>query len=240
MADMTRGSAPGLRFDPARLTAQERAVPAIGRGMARLAKRALDVTASAVGLVLLSPVLLVVAIAVRVDSSGPAIFAQRRLGKNGRPFTFYKFRSMCDGCDSDMHRSYVSRLIKSQSEELKGASGSYKLDRDPRITRVGRILRRTSLDELPQLYNVLRGEMSLVGPRPPLAYEVELYTARHMRRLEATPGMSGLWQVSGRTNTTFEQMVDLDLAYIDNWSLALDLEILLRTISVVLDRGGAW
>lgn len=227
-------TSPSAHVDGARASAAWRV------GAARVTKRAIDVVGAAFGLLLLSPLLAMVALAVRLDSPGSPLFSQARLGKNGVPFTFYKFRSMSEGNDCSIHRAYVTRLIRSQSESLKGSEGSYKIERDPRVTRLGRILRRTSVDELPQLWNVLRGDMSLVGPRPPLPYEVELYTARHLRRLEVTPGMTGLWQVSGRTKTTFEQMVDLDLAYIDNWSLGLDLRILVRTVSAVLDRKGAW
>ncbi len=147
---------------------------------------------------------------------------------------------MFDGNSSDIHRKYVRRLIRQGSTDLKGESGAFKIENDPRVTRLGRILRRTSIDELPQLLNVLRGEMSLVGPRPPLGYEVELYTPHHLRRLEVLPGITGLWQVSGRTETTFEEMVDLDIAYVDNWSLWLDAKVLARTVGVVLSRRGAW
>lgn len=205
-----------------------------------LAKRLLDVTGSAIGLLLLSPLFAVLALAIRLDSKGPALYKQARLGKDGVPFVFYKFRTMTAGTACDVHKEYVTNLITSCSEDLKGDSGSYKLEDDDRVTRVGHYLRRTSVDELPQLWNVLRGDMSLVGPRPPLEYEVELYTPWQGRRLEVLPGMTGLWQVSGRNQLTYEQMIELDIAYIDDWSLGLDLSILWRTVSVVLTRRGAW
>lgn len=205
-----------------------------------LAKRVLDIVGATVGLALLSPVLALVAVAVRLDSPGSAVFRQQRIGRGGRPFTFYKFRTMRDGNDPAIHRAYTAALIKGETENLRGENGSFKIEADPRVTRLGRFLRRTSIDELPQLVNVLRGDMSLVGPRPPLDYEVALYSDRDHRRLGVTPGITGLWQVNGRCGTTFSEMVDLDLAYIDNWSLGLDLRIIARTFRAVLDRKGAW
>jgi lipopolysaccharide/colanic/teichoic acid biosynthesis glycosyltransferase len=202
-------------------------------------KRSIDVLVSALGLVVLSPFLLLIAVAVRLESHGPALFRQVRLGRNGQPFTFYKFRTMVDGNDPSVHRRYVERLITRPSEELKGDTGSFKLEHDPRVTKVGGFLRRTSLDELPQLLNVLNGEMSLVGPRPPLVYEAELYSERASRRLECAPGITGLWQVSGRCLTTFEEMVELDIEYIENWSLGLDMAIIARTLPAVINGGGA-
>jgi lipopolysaccharide/colanic/teichoic acid biosynthesis glycosyltransferase len=209
-----------------------RAYPAAG-------KRALDLFGSVCGLVVLTPALAAVAALVALDSPGGPLYRQRRLGVNGRPFDMYKFRTMYTGNDSAAHRRYVSRLILEGSTELANSSGGYKLENDPRITRVGALLRRFSLDEFPQLLNVLKGEMSLVGPRPPLEYEAELYTPRQHRRLDAMPGMTGLWQVSGRNATTFEEMIDLDLAYIDRRSLRTDLKILAKTVSVVLQARGA-
>lgn len=203
-------------------------------------KRVGDAFVSMIGLVILSPILLLIGLIVRMESRGPALFRQERLGKDGVPFTFYKFRTMVDGNDPSIHRHYVSQLITNGSETLKGDTGSFKLENDPRVTRFGRILRRTSVDELPQLLNVLAGTMSLVGPRPPLKYEVELYSDRARRRLECRPGITGLWQVSGRCQTTFDEMVELDIEYVDNWSLGLDLRILARTIPVVFGRKGAW
>ncbi len=203
-------------------------------------KRVADTCASALGLLLLSPVLLLIGLIVRMESSGPALFRQERIGQGGVPFTFYKFRTMEDGNDSSIHQDYVRQLITEGSEDLKGDTGSFKIEDDPRVTRFGRILRRTSLDELPQLLNVLVGDMSLVGPRPPLQYEVELYSDYALRRLECKPGITGLWQVSGRCQTTFDEMVELDVEYVDSWSLGLDLRILARTVPVVFGREGAW
>lgn len=206
----------------------------------KVAKRVIDFVGAAIVFVLLSPVLTVIWLAVRIESPGPALFKQERMGLLGKPFMFYKFRTMVDGNDPRIHQEYVKRLITNASDDLKGQTGSFKLEADPRITRVGHFLRRTSLDELPQLLNVLAGDMSLVGPRPPLRYEVDLYPEHALRRLEGTPGMTGLWQVSGRTETTFEEMVSLDVEYIDNWSLGLDLKILARTIPAVFGKKGAW
>lgn len=213
--------------------------PAV-RGQRRL-KRTIDLIGAVVGLMLLTPFMAIVAWLIRRDSPGPALFKQERLGKGGAPFVFYKFRTMYDGNDSSLHRRYVSHLIKGDvDDELRGTNGALKIERDPRVTRVGRILRRTSLDELPQLINVVKGEMSLVGPRPPLRYEAEMYGPRHLRRLEVLPGMTGLWQIGGRTETSFDEMVALDVRYIDSWSVWLDIKILFKTIGVVLSRKGAW
>jgi len=186
-----------------------------------------------------SVVLLVCAIAIRLDSRGPVFFRQRRVGERGRPFTMVKFRTMRVDADQTAHRDYAASFIRGRASR-QGADGEqvFKLVRDNRVTRVGRWLRRTSLDELPQLWNVLKGEMSLVGPRPPIPYEVEHYQPSHRQRLAVTPGMTGLWQVRGRSNTTFEEMVALDLEYIRRRSLLLDLRILLATIPAVLSTRG--
>jgi len=204
------------------------------------AKRALDVSIALVLLILLAPILLLVALAIRLESPGAALFRQERFGRGGERFTFYKFRTMVDGNDPTAHRTYVRQLITEGSNELKGDTGSFKLENDPRVTRLGHTLRRLSIDELPQLINVIAGDMSLVGPRPPLPYEVELYSAQASRRLECLPGITGLWQVSGRCETTFDEMVELDIRYIETWTLGLDLRILARTVPVVLGRKGAW
>jgi lipopolysaccharide/colanic/teichoic acid biosynthesis glycosyltransferase len=208
--------------------------------LSHVAKRLFDSLGSACGLLVLAPALLIMGLIIRLESPGPALFRQQRLGKDGLPFTFYKFRTMFDGNDPSIHKKYVRKLITSGSEELKGDTGSFKIEDDPRVTRIGYFLRRWSIDELPQLLNVLMGDMSIVGPLPPLQYEVELYSEHARRRLECLPGITGLWQVSGRCETTFEEMVELDIEYVDNWSLALDASILLRTIPVVLGRRGAW
>ena len=203
-------------------------------------KRGLDILGSALGLILLSPLMLVIALLVKWSSPGPVLFRQTRLGWRGKRFSFYKFRSMYWKSDESLHRKYVTELIagggKSGASAGREGKGLFKLSDDPRVTPLGRFLRRLSLDELPQLFNVLKGEMSLVGPRPPIAYEVEKYQPWHLRRiLEMKPGMTGLWQVSGRSRTTFEEMVRLDLRYAKQWSLWLDLKILFRTAIAVFN-----
>jgi exopolysaccharide biosynthesis polyprenyl glycosylphosphotransferase len=199
------------------------------RVVALVAKRLLDITGAAALLVLLSPLMLILALAVRQDSAGRALFKQRRVGLHGRTFEVLKFRTMHDGAEDRL-----TELM--ELNEIRGHA--FKLTADPRVTRVGRWLRRTSLDELPQLWNVLRGEMSLVGPRPPLVSEVQGYNVWHRRRLSMKPGMTGLWQVRARTEQDFDRWVETDLEYIDSWSLWLDLRILLRTIPAVLNREG--
>jgi exopolysaccharide biosynthesis polyprenyl glycosylphosphotransferase len=202
----------------------------VGRARAAL-KRALDLTVAACALIVAAPLLAVTALAIRLDSLGPILFRQERLGKDGRPFAILKFRSM----RTDAERQLT--LLREQNE----ASGPlFKMRHDPRVTRVGRVIRKLSIDELPQLWNVLRGDMSLVGPRPPLAREVAEYEDWHVRRLEVTPGITCLWGVSGRSKLDFDEMVMLDLYYIDNWSLGLDLRILLRTALTLLRPGGAY
>lgn len=198
---------------------------------ALLVKRLIDVTVAAVGLLLCAPLFLLIALAIRLDSPGPIIFRQTRVGLRGRHFEMYKFRSMHVGAEEQ----------QDMLAEFNEADGPiFKIRDDPRLTRVGRILRRLSLDELPQLVNVLRGEMSLVGPRPPIPAEVEKYQEWHKKRLEAPPGMTGLWQVSGRSRLSFDEMVLLDIYYIENWSLWLDFKILMRTIPKVLLGEGAY
>jgi lipopolysaccharide/colanic/teichoic acid biosynthesis glycosyltransferase len=185
----------------------------------------------------------IIAVLVKLDSPGPVLFNQTRLGLGGRPFRFYKFRTMYDGVDHEIHRQYVQSFIR-QNSPASGpstATGSpyYKLTNDPRITPIGRLLRKTSLDELPQIFNVIKGEMSLVGPRPPLPYEVTEYQEWHRARLNVTPGITGLWQISGRSRMPFDEMVRLDLEYIARRSLWLDLSILIRTVPAVLSSAGA-
>ena len=202
-------------------------------------KRAIDVAGSLALIGALTPVLGACAAAVRLSSPGPILFRQRRIGRDGQPFEMLKFRTMHQNADQSAHQQYVARLIAGTADahDAEGAA-VFKLVGDRRITPAGHWLRRLSLDELPQLINVLRGDMSLVGPRPPLPYEIQHYTPRHLERLAVTPGITGLWQVSGRSRTTFEEMIDLDLAYIERWSVSFDLQILLRTIPVVVFPDG--
>ena len=198
-------------------------------------KRALDLLISVLALIGTAPLLLLCALAVRLDSPGPVLFRQTRVGKNGKQFSVLKFRSMHINADPKVHEDYVKSFIVEPSARQEPVSGTLnKLVADPRVTRVGRWLRRTSLDELPQFWNVLRGDMSIVGPRPPIPYELEHYSTEHMGRLGTKPGITGLWQVSGRSRTTFEEMVALDLRYIAARSILLDLRIILMTIPVVL------
>jgi lipopolysaccharide/colanic/teichoic acid biosynthesis glycosyltransferase len=209
-------------------------------------KRALDILGSVCGLVLLSPLLLAIAVAIKLNSKGPVLFRQQRVGQFGTPFTFLKFRSMDVNNDSKIHRDYVMSLISGNAQRQPSngngnGHGVYKLTKDPRITRIGAFLRKTSLDELPQLYNVLRGDMSLVGPRPAIPYEVQAYQVWHRRRvLEAKPGITGLWQVSGRSRVGFDDMVRLDMRYASERSFWLDLKILLMTPKAVFMGDGAY
>jgi len=212
--------------------------------------RALDLIAAGVLVVLLAPLLIVLVIAVRLDSPGPAIFRQRRIGRDRRPFMVHKFRTMYDGSAHDAHREFVVGLINGEQPQQAAPAGDqspdgdvplyYKMIEDKRVTRVGRFLRRSSLDELPQLWNVLRGDMSLVGPRPPIPYEVEHYPAHWFARFAVKPGITGLWQVNGRSKVTLEQMVQFDIEYARRRSLWLNLTILVRTIPAVLGARGAW
>ncbi len=203
--------------------------------LARSLKRALDVSVAAAGLVLLAPVMLGAAVAIRLDSTGPVLFRQARLGADGRSFNIYKLRTMLTGTDDAAHRAYVASLIQGRAERQDSL---FKLIDDPRITRVGRHLRRSSVDELPQLWNVLRGQMSLVGPRPALPHEVDLYDAGTWQRMRVKPGLTGLWQVSGRSQLSFQEMVALDIRYWRDWSPGLEAVILLRTPRTVLCGAG--
>ncbi len=194
-------------------------------------KRSMDILLAALGLLFLSPLLAVIAMLIKLESPGSVIFKQERVGKKQQPFMMYKFRSMCDNAEA----------LKDQFANLNEASGPlFKIHEDPRLTKVGKCIRRYSLDELPQLWNVLKGDMSLVGPRPPVQPEVEQYSAWALKRLDINPGITGLWQVSGRSDISFEEMVQLDIYYIWNWSLSNDLKILLRTIPVVIIGEGAY
>ena len=206
-------------------------------------KRTIDIVGSTFALLLLSPVLIVIAIAIKLTSRGPVLFKQQRMGKSGVRFMFLKFRSMYFQNDAKIHREYIRQFISAREDHQQpdDFSGVYKIKDDPRVTRIGRFLRKTSLDELPQFFNVLRGEMSLVGPRPPIPYEVEVYGVWHRRRfLEAKPGITGLWQVEGRSRVKFDEMVRLDLKYAKTWSPWLDIKILLRTPAAVLRGSGAY
>ncbi|MPZ20438.1 MAG: sugar transferase [Luteitalea sp.] len=205
------------------------------------AKRTLDIIGSATLLVLMSPILLLAALFVKLTSPGPILFRQERIGYMATPFTMLKFRTMQVNNDPALHRQYVTDFIKfANHARASNDAAPFKIDNDPRTTAIGRLLRRTSMDELPQLWNVLRGDMSLVGPRPPIAYELEHYQPWHWRRvLEAKPGLTGLWQVTGRSRTTFDEMVRLDLRYARAKSLWLDLKILLATPRAVITGRGA-
>ncbi|MGZ6266427.1 MAG: sugar transferase [Candidatus Limnocylindrales bacterium] len=199
------------------------------RAFSLIVKRLLDIAGSAVLFVALSPLLLVLAVLIKLDSTGPILFRQERVGLHGRPINVVKFRSMCEGAEEQLEELR-------QHNEINGHA--FKLANDPRITRVGRFLRRASLDELPQLWNVLRGEMSLVGPRPPLPSEVANYDIWHRRRLSMKPGMTGLWQVGARRSPEFDHWVEQDLEYIDSWSLWLDLKIMARTVPAMFSGDG--
>jgi lipopolysaccharide/colanic/teichoic acid biosynthesis glycosyltransferase len=201
-------------------------------------KRLLDIIIALSMVIILAPVMLVVAIAIKLDSKGPIIFRQTRIGKNHQPFTFYKFRSMCHNADSTVHKQFVQSLINGKTAESR-CNGTYKLTTDKRITRVGKFIRKASLDELPQLFNIIKGDMTLVGPRPPIPYEVAEYKDWHHRRLDVTPGLTGLWQVEGRSLVSFDEMCAMDIAYVERRSLLLDLVLMVETIPVVLSGRGA-
>lgn len=226
-----RGQQPRVPRQPVtspRPGAVQAAPDARQRGYER-AKRALDVTVALLLLLLLLPVMALIALAVRGTSSGPALFRQERVGRFCEPFVMLKFRSMRVQNDDAVHREYVTALLTQETPPDGGEPGVYKLARDPRVTPLGSFLRRTSLDELPQLFNVLKGEMSLVGPRPALAFEVQMYDKVQRRRLDVAPGLTGLWQVSGRSALTMRQALDLDVEYVARRSWWLDVRILLRT-----------
>ena len=202
---------------------------------ARVAKRGSDLIIASVALAILAPLWLLIALLIKLDSSGPVFYKQERVGMDGRVFLFYKFRTMRADTDDAEHREFQRRYIRGQPDSNQGDDQrpAYKLRADDRVTRVGRVLRRTSIDELPQLFNVLRGDMSVVGPRPPIPYEVESYELWHRKRLDMKPGITGLWQVSGRNRLPFDEMVRMDLYYIENWSLLLDVKIILQTLPVM-------
>ncbi len=213
-------------------------------------KRVLDIVLSAIALVVFGPLMLLVALAIKLDSKGPALFIQERVGARKQTrdgitsytiqnFRIYKFRTMYTKTDDSIHRNHIKAFVQGTLETDENDENKFKLSRDPRITRVGAFLRKTSLDELPQLFNVLKGEMSLVGPRPVPVYEVNEYSFWHRERLTTLPGMTGLWQVEGRSQVSFSDMIRLDIKYLRNQSLWLDLKIILLTVPAVLASRGA-
>jgi exopolysaccharide biosynthesis polyprenyl glycosylphosphotransferase len=214
------------------------------RKLPHFVKRAMDIVGSSMALILFSPLFVVIALAIKLTSKGPILFRQERVGRYGLRFTFLKFRSMECENNPSIHREYVRRFITGEVDAARVGHNEnvvYKIQGDPRVTCVGKFFRKTSLDELPQFINVLKGEMSLVGPRPPIPYELESYQIWHRRRvLEAKPGITGLWQVNGRSRLKFDDMVRLDLQYAKTWSLWLDIKILLRTPTAVLFGTGAY
>ncbi len=203
------------------------------------AKRSVDLVLASLTLVLLIPLMALVAVLVRLTSPGPALFRQPRVGRDGRLFTMLKFRTMTDGCSDEIHRDYVRQLLSNNASGSAASGRLFKLANDPRWTPIGRFLRRTSIDELPQLFNVLRGDMSLVGPRPVLPWEAELLHDTYAARFNVSQGITGLWQTSGRSALTMRQALGLDLEYVARCGLLLDLGILFKTVLVVLRPGDA-
>lgn len=229
-----------LRRPPTEAPAPVRALRVLTVGWWLLSVRQLtEAVAALLLLLLLTPVLAAVAVAVKLSSPGPVLFRQERLGLHRRRFRLIKFRTMIDGNSDEIHRRYIRRLLTEDTPPDGGQRGVYKLTADPRVTRVGSFLRRTSLDELPQLWNVVRGELSLVGPRPVLAWEAELFPDGAEKRFTVRPGITGLWQVSGRSTVDYRAALELDVRYAQTKSLWLDLWILARTVRVVLDRSVA-
>jgi lipopolysaccharide/colanic/teichoic acid biosynthesis glycosyltransferase len=226
-------------IQPAEFSTADALVPAADWKLADITCRALDLALSLVLLIALAPLLAAIAIAIRLDSTGPVLFRQRRVGKELAPFVVNKFRTMRHGAADDVHRAFVLDLIAGSEPQQSASGPRFKLNHDERATRLGHFLRRSSLDELPQLWNVVRGEMSLVGPRPPIPYEVEHYPTHWFARFATKPGLTGLWQVSGRSELTLEEMIKLDVAYVQRRSLRLNLWILLRTVPAVLSARGA-
>lgn len=205
-------------------------------------KRALDIVAASLGLIIAAPFAAVISLLIKTSSPGPVLFKQERVGKDGELFMFYKFRSMRVGNDDSQHRQYIKLFIEGKEEELKKLHGGkkvYKITCDDRVTHVGKFLRRTSLDELPQLLNVLKGEMSMVGPRPHLGYEVDLYKDWHRRRLQGLPGITGWWQIHGRSRVPFDKAVEMDIWYLERQSLILDIRIMCRTVTKAIVGRGA-
>jgi exopolysaccharide biosynthesis polyprenyl glycosylphosphotransferase len=210
------------------------------------AKRWIDILVSLIVLVFGFPFHLLVAGLIKLTSDGPVLFAQERVGRDGKAFQMYKFRTMLCGNNDELHRNFARDFINGKTNGGNGNNGNrsnrnvFKIVDDPRVTSIGKFLRKTSLDELPQFINVLKGEMSLVGPRPPLKYELDHYKEWHKQRLSVKPGLTGLWQVSGRSTVPFDEMVELDIFYIENWSLLLDIKIILRTAPVMLRGFGGY
>ena len=205
-------------------------------------KRLLDIVAACLAMIIAAPLAALVSVLIKLSSPGPVLFRQMRVGKDGKQFMFYKFRSMRINNDDSEHREYIKLFIEGDKEAIKKrfpGEKIYKLAGDDRVTFIGKFLRRTSLDELPQLLNVLKGEMSMVGPRPHLPYEVELYQDWHRRRLKGIPGITGWWQIHGRSHVTFEQAVEMDIWYLEHQSLMLDIRIMCRTITKAIVGRGA-
>ncbi len=234
MPELTRPPAPGERVRASSASSRR------GRPLTLAAVRVLDLLIAGTTLLMCLPILLVAGILIRIESPGPAIFRQRRLGRDRRPFTVHKLRTMCLQANPDVHRRYIDELIKgAETTHCNGHGDLYKLAADDRVTRVGRFLRRTSLDELPQLFDVLRGHMSIVGPRPVIPYEAELYPEHYNRRFAVKPGLTGLWQVSGRSERTYREMVELDISWVERHSVAGYLAIVARTPWVLIRSRGA-
>jgi len=207
-------------------------------------KRGVDIVGAVVGVIIFGPLMLLIAIAIKLDSPGPILFVQKAIGKGGKPFNMLKFRSMYQGANNSQHRRFMEGFVRGEGagQDIDPCTGEpvYKIVNDPRITRAGRFLRRTGLDEAPQFFNVLRGDMSLVGPRPPLPYEYSLYDDWAKQRLAVRPGITGLYQIRKRSRTNFREMVETDLEYIEKIALWLDIKLLLLTIPVItiLGKGG--
>ncbi|NUN94698.1 MAG: sugar transferase [Candidatus Omnitrophica bacterium] len=199
-------------------------------------KRVLDLVVASAMLMVLGIPMIIVAILIKLDSRGSVFFKQTRMGREFRPFPMFKFRSMRVDADAKRHEEFMKKVIQEGQGEVDQETGKpvFKEKDDPRITRVGRFIRRYSIDELPQIFNVLRGEMSIVGPRPPVPYEVAMYREHHLPRMSAKPGITGVWQVSGRNAVSFDDMVLMDITYMENWSILTDIKIILQTIPVVL------
>jgi lipopolysaccharide/colanic/teichoic acid biosynthesis glycosyltransferase len=225
---------------PANGATSARASKRYGARASDLSCRLLDVVGAGFALILLAPLMGLIALLVKLDSHGPVLFRQVRLGRDAKPFTVNKFRTMHDGVAHDRHREFVLGLIEGKRPDQGAPDARFKMAGDQRVTRFGRLLRRSSLDELPQMWNVLRGEMSLVGPRPPIPYEVERYPAHWFARFTVKPGITGLWQVNGRSQVPLEEMVRLDVEYARRRSLRLNLLIIAKTVPAVLNTRGAW